>query len=159
MYFKLLILLEIIKAYAKNIHYEVKGMSFYGKHELADRVIGDNAQHTDDINEVLYLGNQQPAPSRESVLRGAVDNIPPTTNDDQENYFYLYKILITTCNHLNFIMRQNISAAAGDLCGRIASDVQQMAGLVWRQVYPYMNERNLEVEIKTAGEEWNTELF
>jgi DNA-binding ferritin-like protein len=155
MYFKLLVLLSMIKAYAKNIHYESKGIAFYGKHELADRIIGDNEEHIDSINEILYMGVQKEPPLKEDVWQMVCDNIPQTTRNDQENYANLYNILIETCNHLNFICNQEeISAAAGDLCGRIASDTQQMAGLVWRQIYIYLKENDIVVPIYEEGKEW-----
>lgn len=154
MYENLIILLTCIKGYAKNIHYEVKGSSFYSKHLLADRVIEDNQEFIDDINEVLFLGVQKHPPLSEEIYKKAAGAMPLTTDNDQQNYTNLYELLVKTVNHLNFIIHQDISAAAGDLCGRIASDIQQMAGLVWKQAYPYMEENNIYFEIKEEGEEW-----
>lgn len=132
-YKKLLAMLIALKYASKDIHYSVKGDSFYSDHLFADTLNGDIDTWVDDINEVCFLGELIKAPYSKEVLIQAVDYLPPYLDDTKrhfQNYMDLVKEVLTYIeSNIN-----NVSACEANLVGGIAQDLQQRFGLLWRRI-------------------------
>lgn len=130
---KLIAYLMAVRSYAKDIHYSCHGDAFYGKHLFADLVQDGLYDYIDQIKEICLLGNElNPLPSSD-YERMAADLTPPVAqNDDQLNFQKLKEFLTEV---LEFTENMNdLTKGEENLIGAISQDLQQMLGLVNRQV-------------------------
>lgn len=129
---KLICYLLAVQNFAKDIHYSCKGPSFYGKHEFADRIQDGWYNYIDLIKEVCILGyDQEPLPSGEYLSR-ATSLIPLKETDDKINFQHIQNLLIVVLQHIEEM--EGLTKGEENLIGAIAQDLQQMLGLVNRQV-------------------------
>jgi DNA-binding ferritin-like protein len=112
-----------IANYAKDIHYNCGGASFYGQHLLADRFVDNLYDYIDQLKEICLLGHGiKPAHSSQYLRRGA-DLIPETVD------FRLIKELML--NALQDIENvEGVSKGDENLLGAIAQDIQNNVGLI-----------------------------
>lgn len=128
---KLIAQLIAIQNFCKDIHYNSKGESFYGKHLLADRVQENINEYIDQLKEICFLGNDvDTLPSGEYLLK-ATSFIPSIQEDDKANFKSLENLLIVTLSTI-----QDLKGTKGEenLYGNIAQDLQNSLGLINRQI-------------------------
>lgn len=122
----LLARLTAIKSYAKDIHYNSSGESFYSIHLLMDRICENLDDFSDSINEVYYLGSGQLPPSSKEVLKLSIAYIPSIFGVE-----YLKNLISTTVGCLD--MLRTTERADNSLLDSIAQDLKLKLGLLNRQ--------------------------
>ena len=128
----LVALLIAVCNYAKDLHYNVKGSAFYGKHLFADLILDGLDEACDDIRENVLLGNGV-APLHSSLyLRAAAQMVPPITPDDRANFFMM-KALVDMVRGMVEGMEAP-SRGANSLLDSIGEHMDKMAGLLFLQV-------------------------
>lgn len=112
-----------IANYAKDIHYNCGGASFYAQHLLADRFVDNLYDYIDQLKEICLLGHGiKPLHSNEYLRRGA-DLIPEAVE------FRLIKdLMLNALQEIETI--DNISKGDENLLGAIAQDLQNNVGLI-----------------------------
>lgn len=112
-----------IANYAKDIHYNCGGASFYGQHLLADRFADNLYDYIDQLKEICLLGHGiKPAHSSQYLRKGA-DLIPEPVE------FRLIKdLMLNALQEIETI--DNISKGDENLLGAIAQDLQNNVGLI-----------------------------
>jgi len=132
--FDLLRVLYCIKFFAKDIHYTAKGDSFYSDHLLADRVIDGLDDFIDDINENLYLGFEEKAPSSKQVIVGVAQDLMLVQDDTKVNWKRLYSYLEEAEELIYKIEEEYKFPQISSLLDNIAGDLQKKKGLIWRRI-------------------------
>lgn len=140
MYEKLLSMLYALYFGVSDVHYWVKGSSFYGNHKFADLIrYGDNDDdnilmgYIDDINEVCFLGSELETPYSKDVIANAMSYIPVKTNDEEQMFQNIKGLVYSILAHIESLM-PDASSGEANLLGNIAQDLQQRYGLLWRRV-------------------------
>lgn len=140
MYEKLLSMMYALKFGVADLHYWIKGSSFYGNHKFADYIrYGEDeddhilSKYIDDINEVCFLGAERETPYSKDIVSAALEFIPVKTTDE-EQLFRNIKELIYSILVLIEKLVDDASAGEANLLGNIAQDLQQRYGLLWRRV-------------------------
>lgn len=119
----LIIYLLAIANYAKDIHYNCGGTSFYGQHLFADRFIENLYEYIDQLKEICLLGHSlKPLHSSEYLLN-ASQVIPEGA--EFKNMFQLMMQCLSTIETI-----ENISKGDENLIGAIAQDIQNNVGLL-----------------------------
>jgi len=139
--------LTAINSYAKDCHYNYQS---FGQHLLADKNQDELIEGKDLVNEVCYLGLGMDTPASEEVLEGALKFIPEVSKGDQVNLARL-KLLVKTT--LVYIQEMKLETrGVENLIGGIAQDLQQLHGLLYKQVddeedVVYLNANNEKFDI------------
>ena len=129
---KLIEYLIAICNFSKDLHYTVKGESFYSKHLLADRIQENLNEYLDQIKEVFFLASdKEPLPSGEYLSR-ATSLIPQIADEDKANFISMQNLLVVTLEHIESL--QSVTKGEENLIGAIAQDLQNSLGLVDLQV-------------------------
>lgn len=118
--------LTAIKHYAKDIHYNAKGDSFYAVHLLMDRIADDLDGFIDSINEIYYLGAGNLPPQSRDVLKVAEAYIPSVIDIQ-----FLKNLISTTLDVLDSVKDEN--RAVNSLLDSISQDLKLKLGLLNRQ--------------------------
>lgn len=132
--FNLLKSLYCIRFFAKDIHYAAKGTEFFSDHLLADRVVDGLDDLIDDINENLYLGFEEKAPTSAEVLLGVVDSLFVAKDDIKKNWETLYNYIKETEELIYKIEEEYDIPQVNSLLDSIADDLQKKKGLIWRRI-------------------------
>lgn len=132
--FNLLKSLYCIRFFAKDIHYTAKGTEFFSDHLLADRVIDGLDNFIDDINENLYLGFEEKAPTSAEVLLGVIDSLFVAKDDIKKNWETLYSYIKETEELIYKIEEEYDIPQVNSLLDSIADDLQKKKGLIWRRI-------------------------
>lgn len=112
-----------IANYAKDIHYNCGGASFYGQHLLADRFTDNLYDYIDQLKEICLLGHGiKPLLSSEYLRRGA-DLIPGMVKFD-----FIKSLMLQCLQDIESI--EGISKGDENLIGAIAQDLQNNVGLI-----------------------------
>lgn len=112
-----------IANYAKDIHYNCGGASFYGQHLLADRFVDDLYDYIDQLKEICLLGHGiKPLHSNEYLRRGA-DLIPEAVE-----FSFIKSLMLQCLQDIENI--GGISKGDENLLGAIAQDLQNNVGLI-----------------------------
>lgn len=112
-----------IANYAKDIHYNCGGASFYGQHLLADRFVDNLYDYIDQLKEICLLGHDIKPLSSKEYLKDAADLIP------QDISFVLMQSLMLIPMQI-IEDTQGISKGDENLLGAIAQDIQNNVGLI-----------------------------
>lgn len=127
--------LTVIYHYAKDIHYNAKGESFYSTHLLMDRVADGIMEQIDQINEICFLGMGKPAPDSQNILKNAADDMPQIWNNDWENIEQLKNYIGGTIENILEIEQNNeVNSAEASLLDDIAKSLMQKKGLLLRTI-------------------------
>ena len=118
--------LTAIKHYAKDIHYNARGDSFYAVHLLMDRIADDLDGFIDSINEIYYLGAGNLPPQSRDVLMVAEAYIPSVIDIQ-----FLKNLISTTLDVLDSVNDEN--RAVNSLLDSISQDLKLKLGLLNRQ--------------------------
>ena len=132
--FDLLKSLYCIRFFAKDIHYAAKGTEFFSDHLLADRVVDGLDNFIDDINENLYLGFEEKAPTSAEVLLGVVDSLLVAKDDIKKNWETLYNYIKETEELIYKTEEEYDIPQINSLLDNIADDLQKKKGLIWRRI-------------------------
>lgn len=119
----LIIYLLAIANYAKDIHYNCPGASFYGQHLLADRFADNLYDYIDQLKEICLLGHGFKTLHSSIYLARAAEIIPDKID------FQKMRELMINCLQL---IEETAGLSKGDenLLGAIAQDIQNNAGLL-----------------------------
>lgn len=130
---RLLVILYSIRFYAKDIHYEAKGTSFWSDHLMADEIFDGIDDFIDQINENLYLGYGHPAPHSKDVVALIYDALPPVSTDVDQCWKNLYSLIINAQDLIVAIKDEWDEPALNALLDSIADSLQKKRGLIWRR--------------------------
>ena len=125
---ELLALLCAIKNYAKDIHYNAKGESFYGIHLLMDRVTDNLDSFSDTIKEVCYMGAGNEPPSSREILKYAIAYIPVIGEDNKASLTLLDNLIVKALEIVEYIT--DTDRADNSVLDMIAQDLKLKRGLV-----------------------------
>lgn len=125
---QLILHLIIIREFAKDIHYNVSGLSAISLHKYVDEIQDGLSDYIDELKEVCLLGkNIRPLSSKE-YMQEAIKYIPDLPDDDKEKFKVLQNVIndaLTLINNLT-----NLSVADSNLIGNIAEHLQKSVGLI-----------------------------
>ena len=127
----LITLLIALQNYCKDIHYNVKGESFYSKHIFADRIQENINEYIDKIKEICILGNDEDTLPSKDYLQQAINYIPDISSNDKDNFKRLEQLIVTI---LTLIEQLEGTKGEQNLYGAIAEDLQNSLGLINRQI-------------------------
>lgn len=130
---RLLVILYSIRFYAKDIHYEAKGASFWSDHLMADEIFDGIDGFIDQINENLFLGYEHPAPHSKDIVALVYDALPPVSTDIGQCWKNLYALIVEGLSRISAIKEEFDDAALNALLDSIADSLQKKKGLVWRR--------------------------
>lgn len=130
---RLLVILYSIRFYAKDIHYNCKGSSFWADHLFADEIFDGIDDFIDQINENLYLGYEIPAPHSKDVVALVYDALPPVSTDITQCWKNLYGLIVEGLNRIANVKEEFEDAALNALLDTIADALQKKKGLLWRR--------------------------
>jgi DNA-binding ferritin-like protein len=116
-----------IQAFAKDIHYSVKGEAFYSKHLLADEIYKGIDEQIDSLVETCILPFMNPSPT-EHYWDEAMQILK---NIRETNFKNLLDLITET---IRFINSNEFSKTKSSLIDDIGKDLQRKAGLITRQV-------------------------
>lgn len=121
--------LTAITNYAKDLHYNCSGESFYGKHLFADRLQDGIHDFIDQIKEVILLGHGfETLPSKE-YLQMAIPLIPdPIFPDNSYKFENMLTLMLDTLQLMEDI--EGLSRGDDNLIGNIAQEIQNNVGLL-----------------------------
>ena len=125
---ELLALLTAIKQYAKDIHYNARGESFYGIHLLMDRVADNLDSFSDAIKEVCYMGAGDEPPASRDILKYAIAYIPVIGEDNKASLTLLDNLIIKALEKVESI--KDTDRADNSILDSIAQDLKLKRGLV-----------------------------
>lgn len=125
---ELLALLTAIKQYAKDIHYNAKGDSFYGIHLLMDRIADNLDSFGDTIKEVCYMGAGSEPPASRDILKYAVAYIPVIGEDNKASLTLLDNLIIKALEKVEAI--KDTDRADNSVLDSVAQDLKLKRGLV-----------------------------
>lgn len=117
-----------IQAFAKDIHYSVKGEAFYSKHLLADEVYKGIDEQIDALIETCVLPFINPSP----IEHYWYEATKILNNDPYEATFNSLLDLISQT--ISFINTTEFSKTKSSLIDDIGKDLQRKAGLLTRQI-------------------------
>lgn len=119
----LIVFLLAIVNYAKDIHYNCYGESFYGQHLFADRFTDDIYEYIDQLKEICLLGHSYKPLHSNKYLALASDSIP-----EGASFAEMRMLMIDCLAHIESIV--GISKGDENLIGAIAQDIQNNVGLI-----------------------------
>lgn len=128
--YKLIVLLEVIRARAKDLHYILKWHSFYGNHLLADRVQEDLGDFIDQIKETYFMARQLDIPRNEKIYADVAKELD---NMKEYSILELAEKVKLTIYFIETMLRDTetpFTAGDNDLIGRISSNLQTSYALL-----------------------------
>lgn len=128
----IIVSLLAIANFAKDIHYNCKGESFYSKHLLADRIEENLSDYIDQIKEVFFMAAGKKPLSSIHYLRMAAEQIPELASADKDNFESMQKLLIKALENIEDL--KNLTKGEENLIGAIAQDLQTSLALVNFQI-------------------------
>lgn len=130
----LLRVLWAIKFFAKDIHYTASGNEFYSDHLFADEIANGIEDLIDSINENLYLGYQQTAPTSKEVLERVLSELPEVSFDSNRNWKLMYDLIKKGLQVIESIEADYDMPELNSLMDTIADNLQKSCGLIWRRI-------------------------
>lgn len=130
----IIVYLEAIKGLSKDIHYELKGTSFYGNHLLMDRIHDSLNDFQDEIKENYFMYNEKSVPTHLSIMAQAMALLPEDGTDVLVKMGTLNELIKTTIYQVEQVIKDNSNLDAGDndLLGRISSALKNDSALLGR---------------------------
>ena len=126
---KLVALLEAIRIYSKDCHYNFRGVDYKPLHEWMDEIFDPMSDWIDEIKESMILSKGQKVPRGTEINDEAKQYVPtqiPNTNE--EILRSMRALLAMTHNYINDELSET-SVGSGDLLGRIDVFLQNQLGL------------------------------
>ena len=129
---KVIALLLAVYGYAKDIHYNCKGDSFYSKHLLCDRISENIYDYIDSIKEVCFLASEDEPLLSKQYAEMSARVTPDLSSDDKQNFTRLLALVSQTLQAIHDL--DNLTKGEDNLFGNIAENLQTSMGLLVRQV-------------------------
>ena len=127
--FEICCLLEAIKSFAYDMHYQAKGSLFYNDHLFAEKI--SDIYDRDDFIETFFLGEFESAPTMREIYQKTIELTPAILDDMSKNYDTYLRL---SAKALLEIENFDGSKAEQDILGKIAYNLQKYSGLVWREL-------------------------
>ena len=125
---ELIALLIAIKEFAKDIHYNVKGLTAIENHKFADEIFDGIDDFIDEIKEVCLLGvNLRPLTSKEYMQR-ALLLIPDLPEDDKKKFEVMQELIDRALNIIEDM--DELNHANNSVIDKIAEHLQKYKGLI-----------------------------
>lgn len=130
---KILEYLEAIKGLAKDLHYELKGGSFYGNHLLMDRIHDGLSDYQDEIKENYFMYNEKSVPTHKTVITKAAELLPADDAETISKMATLAELLKTAIYQIEQTKKDGkLDAGDDDLLGRISSSLKNSSAILNR---------------------------
>ena len=125
---ELIALLIAIKEFAKDIHYNVKGLTAIENHKFADEISDGLDDFIDEIKEICLLGmNLRPLSSKEYMQRALI-LIPELPKDDKEKFEAIQELINNALNQIEKM--EELNHACNSVVDAIAQHLQKYKGLI-----------------------------
>lgn len=134
---KLISLLELVRAIAKDIHYDFVGENFYSVHQLMDKVQDELTDFQDEIKENYFMCNELPVPTFKSMYEECLSLMKEEY--PESNLESLKTAIRETIAHIEAVTKGDGKDASEiwgltngdiDLLGRISSNLRKSFALV-----------------------------
>lgn len=130
---KILVYLETIKGLSKDLHYEVKGNSFYANHLLMDRIHDNLDDYEDEIKENYFMYNEKPVPTHKSIMAQSIEMMPADDAETISKMSTLAELIKTAVYQIEQTLKdETLDAGDNDLLGRISSTLKNDFALLNR---------------------------
>lgn len=122
-------LLVAIQIFAKDAHYNFKGVDFKPLHEWVDEIADPIGGYVDDIKEQILLRKGVVIPRGTVINHEAAFYVPSDIGEDNKQILSnLHALLSMAHQSLNKVDGETLGD--GDLLGRIDSHIQKHIGLL-----------------------------
>lgn len=128
-----IVMIELVKWLAKDMHYCTHDEWFYALHLLADKVDFGSAE--DDLKEAYYLGMKESLPPSEvEIHRLALEKAPPSRPKSNRDLVILLKDACTTALYaIEEAKREdNLFAGVHAIVDGVSQKLLVIKGLCWR---------------------------
>lgn len=130
----LLKLLYCVRFFAKDIHYSAKGDNFWSDHIFADEIFDGLDDLIDQVNENLYLGFNETAPTSKEVLEVVITELPDVSDNIKQDFVFLYDLIEKCLSVIDIIEDEYELPQLNALLDTIADAMQKRKGLIWRRI-------------------------
>ena len=120
--------LMVIREFAKDIHYNVSGLSAISLHKYADEVQDGLSDYIDELKEVCLLGNNKRPLSSKEYMQETIKHIPDIPDNDDLKFFTLQSLIAETLVVIEAM--NDLSTADANLVGNIAEKLKKSVGLI-----------------------------
>lgn len=125
---KLIYLLEAIRIYAKDCHYNMSGINYLQWHQFMDTVAGPIDDFLDEIKECVFLFSAVDVPRGTEINEQAAQFVPKELGSNESMLSNLRALLSMTVAHINDTKPDE--TGTGDILSRIGVHLQKMIGLI-----------------------------
>lgn len=125
---KLICLLEAIRIYSKDCHYNLSGMNYLQWHQFMDTVADPIDDFLDEIKESVLLFKETEVPRGTEINELAADFVPKDLGTNEKMLSNLRALLSMTVAHINNINPDD--TGTGDILSRICVHLQKHIGLI-----------------------------
>ena len=124
----IIVLLVAIENFAKDIHYNCAGKSFYGNHIFADRINSGLSYFYDNLKETSLRGHGFLTLPSKDYLEQATKLIPDITNDIKQDFEAIKELMVQAIELANNINDGN--RADNKILDDISEQLQNGVGLI-----------------------------
>lgn len=125
---EVIVSIEIVRLIAKDLHYTVRGESFYSNHEFMDRVQKELSDFVDEIKENYFMARDEVVPTNKAIYTEAIGRLKDS---------YSVQDLVEALKTALYAVEQaskckDLYQGDTDLLGRISSNLLNSYGLAQR---------------------------
>ena len=88
----------------------------------------------DQVNENLYLGFNETAPTSKDVLEVVIKELPDVSDDIKQDFVFLYDLIEKCLSVIEIIEDEYELPQLNALLDTIADAMQKRKGLIWRRI-------------------------
>lgn len=122
-------ILEALRIFAKDAHYNFKGVGFMSLHEWADEIADPLGDMIDEIKEAIVLRKGQSVPRGTAINTEAAFFVPTEIGEDNKQILSNLQALVSMA-HQTINSHDWETQGDGDIMGRIDSHLQKHLGLL-----------------------------
>lgn len=126
-------LLWALKLSVSDLHYLAKNENFYSDHKFADELRDGIDEWIDKVNEICFLGEENPAIYSKDIILQASELIVPLQDNPTDQFKKINELIKNILIYIEESIQQT-SVGEQNLIGGIAQDLQQRYGLIWRRI-------------------------